>query len=204
MLWEDNEDLVRACREHPFVRGLADGTLDLEVFKRYLAQDAFYLEAFFRAYALAAARCEGRHDTALAFHRMMGGVVEELKLHEGLARRLGIDLGNVRPYPATTAYVEFLLDTAWHHDLGTILAAMTPCLRLYAHLGQMLADSSTEHHPYRDWIETYSSEETDRLAAEIEQLLDELAEDGPEVRSAYRHALQCELDFFSAPFEDGQ
>ena len=40
---------------HPFVRGLADGSLPRQVFSGYVAQDAFFLEAFARAYALALA-----------------------------------------------------------------------------------------------------------------------------------------------------
>ena len=32
-------------------------------------------------------------------------------------------------------------------------------------------------------------------------LLDELAEDTPKVRDAYRYAMQCEVDFFSAPLD---
>ena len=201
-LWRANQDLVRACRDHAFVRGLEEGTLPQDVFKRYVAQDAFYLEAFFRAYALAAARCEGRHAMAVIFHRLMGGVLEELELHGAAARRLQIELADVVPYPSTVAYTEFLLATAWHGGLGETVAAMTPCMRLYAYLGQDLAASRSDHHPYRDWIDAYSSDALEELTAELETVLDLCAEDGPEVREAYRYALQCEDDFFSAPFDD--
>jgi thiaminase/transcriptional activator TenA len=201
-LWRANQDLVRACRDHRFVRGLEQGTLPQEVFERYVAQDAFYLEAFFRAYALAAARCEGRHAMAVTFYRLMGGVLEELELHGAEAQRLQIELAGVVPYPSTVAYTEFLLTTAWHRGLAETVAAMTPCMRLYAYLGQELAACRSDQHPYRDWIDTYASDVVEELAAELEAVLDSCAKDGPEVRDAYRHALQCEVDFFSAPFED--
>lgn len=201
-LWRANHDLVRACRDHRFVHGLERGTLPQAVFKRYVAQDSFYLEAFFRAYALAAARCEGRHAMAVTFFRLMGGALEELELHRDAARRLHIDLTNVVPYPSTVAYTEFLLETAWHRGLDQTVAAMTPCMRLYAYLGQELAPSLSDNHPYREWIETYSSDEVEALAVEIEEVLDRCAVDSAEVRHAYRHALECEVEFFSAPFED--
>ena len=35
LLWQLNSEIRRGCLEHPFVRGLADGTLEGEVFKRY-------------------------------------------------------------------------------------------------------------------------------------------------------------------------
>ncbi len=58
ILWQQNGRLAEACLHHPFVRGLADGTLDPEAFRRYIVQDAFFLNAFARAYALAAARSQ--------------------------------------------------------------------------------------------------------------------------------------------------
>lgn len=201
-LWRENADLAEACLRHPFVRGLADGSLPAEVFARYVAQDVFYLEAFFRAYALAAARCEGRHDVAVIFHRLMGGVLDELEMHSGHATRLGIETGNVTPSPTTAGYVDLLLNTAWHGGLGEIIAVMTPCMRSYAFLGHALAKQRSENHPYREWIDAYSSDEMDELAAELELLLDEFAEDSPRVHQLYRRAMEHELDFFSASFGD--
>jgi len=61
ILWQQNVRLAEVCLHHPFVRGLADGTLDPEAFRRYVAQDAFFLNAFARAYALAAARSQRHH-----------------------------------------------------------------------------------------------------------------------------------------------
>jgi thiaminase/transcriptional activator TenA len=201
-LWEENRDLARACLEHAFVRQLADGSLPGPVFGRYVAQDVYYLEAFFRAYALAAARCVGRHRAAVAFHRLMGGVLREFEMHAGHAEELGLELEAVTPHPATTAYVDLLLEVAWQRGLGQTIAVMTPCMRLYAFLGRELAAGRRPGHPYREWIDTYSSPEAEELAGTLEGLLDEHAEDGPEVHELYRRAMECELAFFSAPFDE--
>ena len=56
--------LAEECLAHPFVRGLGDGSLDPEVFKHYVAQDAFFLQAFFSAYALGAVRAVGEKGAA--------------------------------------------------------------------------------------------------------------------------------------------
>ncbi|PSP13160.1 MAG: TenA family transcriptional regulator, partial [Cyanobacteria bacterium SW_9_47_5] len=48
-LWQSNQDLVQASLQHPFVQGIATGTLERRCFAFYVAQDAFFLEAFARA-----------------------------------------------------------------------------------------------------------------------------------------------------------
>lgn len=197
-LWRAHEDLARASLETPFVRRLSEGTLDLELFKRYVAQDAFFLKAFFSAYALAAARASDKLDAAHRLHALMKGVLDELELHGRYSESLDIDLAAVTPNPAARAYTDFLLDTGWNADVGEILAAMTPCMRLYAWIGQQLDGQDQADNPYKDWIDTYASDGFEALASELETLLDELASDTPSVRAAYDTAMRCELDFFEA------
>lgn len=204
ILWQRNREVAEACRRHPFVRALADESLDREAFKRYIAQDAFFLEAFARAYALAAAKSPDGESLAV-FGELFQAVRRELGLHARYAESLGIDLKTVPPYPATKAYTDFLLAAAWHRPLDVMVAAMTPCMRLYAYLGRELArevpEPSRASHPYRDWIETYSASDFQSSTAQLESLLDRLARDRPEVQEAYRYALECELRFFSSPLE---
>ncbi|OHB81010.1 MAG: thiaminase II [Planctomycetes bacterium RBG_16_64_10] len=200
-LWRENADVIRSCLEHPFVRGLADGTLSHDAFRYYVAQDALFLRAFVRAYALAAAKCADL-DHARLFHELMTGALNELKLHAGYAAQLGIHLTHVKPDPATSAYTEFLLRVAWHDSLAEIIAAMLPCMQLYWYLGTELAASLYPQHPFEDWIGTYSSKEFKQLCTRLEWLLDEVASDCPAVRDAYCYAMKCELGFFSAPMEN--
>jgi thiaminase/transcriptional activator TenA len=200
-LWRDNTDVAQRCLEHPFVRGLADGTLEGEAFRYYVAQDAFFLCAFMRAYALAAAKCTNL-DHAHLFHELMAGALNELKLHAGYAGELGIDIVHVKPGPATSAYTEFLLRVAWHDSLAEIIAAMLPCMQLYSFLGTQLAVSLRPQHPFEHWIKTYSSDEFTQLCTRLGSLLDDVATDCPAVRDAYGYAMACELDFFSASIEE--
>ena len=199
-LWAANADLAAAALEHPFVRGIADGTLPRERFAGYVAQDAFFLEAFARAYALGVAHSRDR-ATLEAFAGLLAGVREELRLHDGYAARWGIDLAAVSPAPATLAYTEFLLATAALGDVGEVCAAMTPCMRLYAHLGRSLVPRATG--PYREWVDTYADPGFEELAATLEVLLDRVAADTPAVRRAYRRAMELELGFFDAAWGPG-
>ena len=131
----------------------------------------------------------------------MGGVLDELNMHAAYASKCGIDLSGVRPLRSTRAYTDFLLRTAWHHDVEGILAAMVPCMRLYAFLGGKLSDRCNAENPYSEWVATYASEAFQTLATDLESLMDAVANDTPAVRDVYRYAMQCELAFFKAPIE---
>jgi thiaminase (transcriptional activator TenA) len=200
MLWRENAELYRAALEHRFVRGLEDGSLPLDSFKEYVGQDAFFLEAFARAYALAIAHGPDQ-ESLHEFAGLLSGVLEELGLHEGYAAEWGVRLDDVSPGEATLAYTDFLLSTAALGSVGETCAAMTPCMRLYAFLGQELAERSSEDNPYAAWVKTYADPEFEALATRLENLLDRYATDTPAVRTAYRRAMALEVAFFEANAE---
>ncbi|GAT08959.1 TenA family transcriptional regulator [Mycolicibacterium novocastrense] len=199
-LWTENADVVAEVLANPFVRGIGDGSLDRDLFAGYIAQDAFFLESFARAYGLALARSS---DTAtlLTFADLLAGVREELGLHASYAASWGIDMAGVEPAAATLAYTEFLLATAATADIGVVCAAMTPCMRLYAHIGVTLdADAAG---PYAQWVQTYADPGFEEVASLLERLLDQQADDVSAARIAYRRAMRLELAFFDAAFNRG-
>lgn len=195
-LWQANADWARKILTHPFVRGLGDGSLPVESFKAYVAQDAYFLEAFARSYAFCLANGETRSDL-YGFADLIAGVLDELKLHASYAERWKVELDGVVPIAATRAYVDFLLAAARRGDLGETVAAMTPCMRLYAFLGQTLA--RTEVAPlYAEWVKTYADPGFEALASRLEVLLDGHATDSEAVRVNYRRAMELEYRFFDA------
>jgi thiaminase/transcriptional activator TenA len=195
-LWDANADWVERIQAHPFVRGLGDGTLPVENFRRYVAQDAYFLEAYARAYAYCLAQSATRTDLH-AFAEMIAGVMSELKLHAGFAARWKVDLSGVEPSPATRAYTDFLIELARLGGIGLTAAAMTPCMRLYAFLGRTLAQGAVAPL-YAEWVRTYAAPEFEALAVTMENLLDWHAGDSPAVRNAYRRAMELEYGFFDA------
>jgi len=74
---------------------------------------------------------------------------------------------------------------------------MTPCMRLYAFLGQTLAGKAVAP-AYADWVKTYADPGFEALAQRLETLLDQHAVDSPVVRANYRRAMELEYGFFDA------
>lgn len=199
-LWQANQELAKASLTNPFVQGIGDGSLPKDKFAYYVGQDAFFLEAFARAYSIAAAKAPN-WKSFQTFHSLAEGVLQELNLHQGYAKSWQVDIQAVEPGSATRQYTDFLLATAWSQPVGVTAVAMSPCMRLYAYLGQELAKGGIPTHSYQDWITTYSSDEFEPLAQQLETLVDQLSVDDQLTRSTYQYAMICERDFFQAAWE---
>ncbi len=198
-LWKRNSDTADVCLAHPFVQGIGSGDLSRERFRVYVAQDAYFLDAFARAYALALAKTPDREGIAI-FKDLLVGVFEELTLHEGYAARWGVSLES-EPLPSTSSYCDFLLRTASLEPVGHTAAAMAPCMRLYAFLGQQLAPKLNSESPYREWVETYSSRDFETLASRLDGLLDRFGGEPGRLVQLYRRAMELELAFFQAAWD---
>lgn len=193
-LWHDNADIAESCLAGEFVQGIASGELARESFLFYVEQDAFFLVSFTKAYALALAKSPDA-ETMATVRELLDGVFDELRLHHDYAERWAARL-DADPSPATLAYTDFLLRVAWSEPVGRIFAAMTPCMRLYAYLGQQLAPRISPSSPYREWVETYQDAEFEALAGRMESLLDLHDDASDAVATHYRTAMLRERDFF--------
>ena len=194
-MWVTAADLAEACRRTSFVTGLEDGSLSQDRWTDYVAQDAFFLGEFARAYALGYAKAGTRAEQA-TWKALMDGVEAELGLHRTQAEVLGIDLAQVEPRAATLAYTDFLRATAFTEAPPQISAAMAPCMRLYAWLGQTLAP--TARGPYRTWVDTYADPGFHSLAVLVEALLTSPGAVPERQHRLYRQAMALELGFFLA------
>ena len=129
-LWQDNEDLAQACLEHPFLQGLADGSLSDERYGLFAQQDHFYLDAYARSYAFGVVRAPD-WATRRKFGQLLAGILTEGTLHEQTAPELGVLAGG-RAAAAGGAGVHRLPagdggdgdDRRAHRGDGAVLAAV--------------------------------------------------------------------------------
>ena len=120
------------------------------------------------------------------------------------AAKWGVDMSRVTPSPACSAYVDFLSDVAASAStsVAACAAAMVPCMRLYAHLGQQLKPVAASDSAYLEWIDAYASSEFEEAAAAAETLLDTFGGDesggglSGEEADAYHAAMRLEVAFF--------
>ena len=185
-------DIWKAQVEHPFVRGIADGTLDPAVFERWVRQDYLYLAEFSRVFAWAAARADRLESMgwfAAALHLTLN---TEMGLHRAYAARFGIgeaELKREEMWPTTRAYTDFLVRTAADGDLADLVAALLPCAWGYVHIADHMAGAGRPgDRRYADWIQQYTSDEFRGAADWLRSEMDRLAEGAPiEKRARLMH-----------------
>jgi thiaminase/transcriptional activator TenA len=170
--------------QHPFVRGIGDGSLDLERFKFWLRQDYVFLIEYARLLALAAARSP-ELEAMTRFAQLLKGTLEtEMSLHRGYAAEFGIsaaELEREMPAPTTRAYTDFLLRVATTGDYAELVAALLPCMWGFSEIGQRLAlRPAPPDERYAKWIAMYASKEFADLAQWCRDVLDGVAAGLPE------------------------
>lgn len=186
-LWSRIEGIYGQILEHPFLRGLTDGSLDREAFRYYVVQDAHYLRDYARALAICAAKAPAEPDI-LMFSRHAAGAIEvERELHEGFFRDLGVSEDDVVATPVAPtcrAYTSYLLATCYGGSFAEGLAAVLPCYWIYAEVGTaLLAKGSPDEH-YQRWIDTYGGEEFGEIVRAVIALTDRVGEQTSEAERA--------------------
>ncbi|WP_163103105.1 thiaminase II [Peribacillus alkalitolerans] len=178
-LRKEVNEIWEASFNHPFVKGIGDGSLPLEKFRYYVLQDSYYLSHFSRVQALGAAKATDLHTTARMAAHAQGTNQAELSLHEKFSRQLGIteeERLQFIPAPTAYAYTSHMYRAAQFGGLADILAAILPCYWLYYEVGENLKNCSPEETIYQEWIAAYGGEWFKELVEEQIKRLDELAE----------------------------
>ena len=174
-MWSAMEGIFTRILAHPFVAGLADGSLPRDAFTHYVVQDALYLVDYARALAIVGAKGPDEHAIAMFSAHAQGAIEVERSLHLGLFRELGVTDAEVRAtpvMPTTLAYTSYLLRSCHQGSFAEGLAAVLPCYWIYAEVGARLLARSSPDPAYARWIATYGGEEFGKIVADVLALVD--------------------------------
>jgi thiaminase/transcriptional activator TenA len=192
---------------HPFVQGLADGTLPLAAFRRYLVQDYLFLVQFARAQALAVVKAESL-DAMREKGRVVQAILDETKLHLVYCREWGLDEAAVlaeAEAPETVCYTRWVMDQGFRGDILDLEVALAPCTVGYGELAMRIEASPgrvRDGNPYENWIVQYAGAEYQAVARRSAERLDRLGQThGGAARLAsltrvFAEASRLEADFW--------
>ena len=173
------EDWRKAHETHPFVVAMGDGSLSLERFQYFMRQDYLFLIDYARVVAIAAAKSP---DLAVMAHwsaLLDETLSSEMSLHRSFCADFGIteeELERTEPMPATVAYTDHLLRTAYDGGTGDIAAALLPCQWGYDEIGRRLgaALKAPQDSFHARWVAGYVASEYRELTVWLRAFTDEL------------------------------
>jgi thiaminase (transcriptional activator TenA) len=185
-MWERGRPVYETTLEHPFLKGLSDGSLPRDKFQFYLEQDAQYLRVFGQALSVLASKAP-HEDWARTLNRHAVDAVEvERALHETILVKFGVQpnrASRARMAPVNVAYTNHLLVAVERGTFAEGLAAMLPCYWIYWEAGKVLVKRGSKNREYQQWIDQYASEDYGKSVREVLAMMDAVA---PELTAAQR------------------
>ena len=184
-LWTAIKPIYAKTLEHPFLKGLTDGTLPPGRFHFYLQQDAAYLDAFSHALLDLAAKAP-RRDWA-----------ETLRRHAKEAIAAEKKVAPAPMAPVNYAYTNHFRVAVANGTFAEGLAALLPCYWIYQEVGRVLVRKGSKRPAYQKWIDNYAGEE---YAKSVRQVLAMFNAEAPKLTVAQRTRCR-ELFVLSARYE---
>lgn len=180
-LWRAIQPIYAHILTHPFNQELMSGALPQEKFQFYIKQDALYLMDFAKALAMLAAKARDAEEIVQFVKFSEGAIVAERALHEFYFSLYQTAL-DVSYSPSCFSYTNYMLATAALRSYEEGVAALLPCFWIYREVGNAIhAQASAEpryaQHPYKKWIDMYSSEEYGAIVEQMICLTEKIAAD---------------------------
>lgn len=125
-LLEATKEIWDAYNEHPFVKGIQDGTLERDKFRFYIIQDYLYLEEYAKVFAIGVAKAKSI-ETAQLFAKYIEVMNGELDVHNGYMGIFQVseeEIANTARSLDNLSYTSYMLRVAYEEGEAEILAAI--------------------------------------------------------------------------------
>ena len=149
--------------QHPFVQGMAHGTLPREKFQFYMIQDHKYLMQYAKVFALGVIRADRESDMRLFSTLINGTLNTENAVHKQYLKKLGVDQEGIDAAPMclnNESYTNYMISVAFKEGLPELATVVLACAWSYKLIGdymETIPGSRDESNFYKHWIETYIS-----------------------------------------------
>lgn len=169
-LWRSIEGIFAQILEHPFLKGLTNGTLDEDAFRFYVVQDALYLRDFARGLAILGAKASEDDWLIMFCEHAKTAIVVERALHESFFQKWGLtdeQVYSTPMAPTNLLYTSYLLRIAYERPFHEGVGAFLPCYWIYLEVGKALERKGSPNPLYQRWIDTYSSAEYESVVRQV-------------------------------------
>lgn len=173
-------DIWAGYHTHPFVQGIADGSLDTEKFRFYLVQDYLYLFDYARVFAMGVVKAR-EPETMRAFARSVHNILDgEMDIHKGYMQRLGVtpeEIARAKPALANLSYTSYMRAVAFEEGTAEIVVAILSCALSYEAIAKQIVAThphAAAHEFYGEWVRGYTAEDYAESNRALVQLTEQL------------------------------
>lgn len=159
------KEIWKNYNAHPFVKGIATGTLDQEKFRCYIIQDYLYLQDYAKTVAIGIAKAKSLEAAEIFSHYIALLTGSEMNIHHGYMGKFGVSQEEVDNTPRALdnlSYTSYMLRVAYEEGEAEILTAILSCAYSYELIAKCMVNCDPEcvNHPfYGEWIQGYASAE---------------------------------------------
>jgi thiaminase/transcriptional activator TenA len=148
---------------HPFVLGMADGSLPVRKFAFYVSQNILFLQDLARTMALGVAKADDEEtlrEFASATTRVLDLELPENRALLARVRTLEPTASEASVMsPTNLAYTRHLQTVGYRGSSAHVAAALLPCTWSYREIGLALVERAVEHPVYTEWFRFFSGEQ---------------------------------------------
>lgn len=199
-LLDDHHALWRAVLDHRFLSETRKGTIDDDVFARWLRQDYRFVEAACPMLGVLISKAPAGHREALT--EALSGLYDELDLFRERAEAAGIDLDAAEPGFTCHAYIQFLLATArgksYPQGFTVLWTAEKAYYEAWSRVAEGLASDAFAAPFVENWAGDAFREYVDFLGGTLDDLA---AQAGPQEREEMRGLFKTTLRYEAAFWE---
>ena len=210
---EATKELWKSYNEHPFVKGIQDGSLDKDKFKYYIMQDYLYLKEYAKVYAMALVKCENIEQMKFCQNSINGILEDESATHIWYLKNFGEKIEELEDYKIKEAnenYTSYMKSIALTGDLLDTMVSVLPCAWSYYYIGKKLKETykeNLEDNFYKSWIESYSCEGYEQVARTSIEFVNTLSENIDEnkkekLKDIFTKASIYEMEFWDMAYEE--
>jgi thiamine-phosphate pyrophosphorylase len=201
-VWRLSSKIYNKILGLDFLSELADGTLSVDVFGRYIAQDEIYLGNYYRNMIALAELMEKEEDKALFLEFAKSGMEGEKAMHDLLIERYGMDM-SVESSKVTSDYNKLIQDAIDSGNKCYALAAVLPCMWIYNRVGlHILNIAKMEDNPYKEWILEYGNEEFTKGVNIVLDIIESWAQEADEQTIQEMNRLYLRASLYEYAFWD--
>uniref|UniRef100_A0AAU7YKN7 TenA family protein n=1 Tax=Wolbachia endosymbiont of Oeneis ivallda TaxID=3171168 RepID=A0AAU7YKN7_9RICK len=195
-------NLLKDIIEHPFNIELANNTLNIENFKFYIQQDAFFLADYIRTVLMIASKMESCNNI-VPLIGVAKGVIEIMKvLYNHYFAVYSINRGEKSL--ECFNFTNFLLSTSYS-DVYEAVTVLYSCHFIYKIVVDNMRNKIKKNNRYKDWLDFFGGSLMESGCVALEDIVDEYCNKVGEsertrMLELFKITAQFELAFWSGAY----